>query len=82
MSSILFGQQAGRGMGPPGRKHPADKGTVPLHVTLTGATMIARSFRSLLLGAADEVPCYRDDGTITSQCRESMLVFSALSELD
>lgn len=52
--SIQFGQQPGRGMEHPGRKHPADKGTVPLHVTSTGATMVVlcEVFFSLLLGVA------------------------------
>lgn len=75
-------------MGPPGRKHPADKGTVPLHVTSTGATMIVRTVLSLLLGVA-EMYCavvmtvlLVSTYLLSSISKESMLVLSALGELD
>jgi hypothetical protein len=72
-------------MEPPGRKHPADKGMVPLHVTSTGATMVVRLL-SLLLGAADVycaiVMTVLLVSASTSISKESMLVLSALGELD
>lgn len=67
-------------MEPPGRKHPADKGTVPLHVTSTGATMIVQSSSSFVADAyCAIVMTVLLDGSIS---KESMLVVSALGELD
>lgn len=67
-------------MEPPGRKHAADQGTVPQHVTSTGATMIVQS-SSLFVGDAYCVIVMTVllDGSIS---KESMLVPSALGELD